>query len=208
MSNIIQDKDNLIIDNNITINKELYDSVEAEAIDNNENEIDNNKTTLNFNKKLSLLSDLKYLTCNICKKNQDFIIDNLLNIHINNNIYKLLNINTFNITSSTLLSEIYLYIMEGYLKNNDFNISITFKNIDPLSTTCENLNLNFFGSIPIYDENSNKIIFYKDLESVNNYIKSLNKNIDKETIETYTKLEKLCELKKKHIQWQINIIYV
>ena len=101
MSNIIQDKDNLIIDNNITINKELYDSVEAEAIDNNENEIDNNKTTLNFNKKLSLLSDLKYLTCNICKKNQDFIIDNLLNIHINNNIYKLLNINTFNITSST-----------------------------------------------------------------------------------------------------------
>ena len=32
MSNIIQDKDNLIIDNNITINKELYDSVEAEAI--------------------------------------------------------------------------------------------------------------------------------------------------------------------------------
>lgn len=155
----------------------------------------NRNNTTNINKKLSILNSLKSLTNNINKTYVDFFIDENLQIHINDKIYNLININNLVINSSILLSEIYIHIMELYLKNNDFNISIIYKKNDILDS--ENLNICFFGSIPILDENSNKIVFYRDYQSVNRYIMSLNKNINQDILDNYDKLEKFCELKKK-----------
>lgn len=192
----LQQSDNYGSINNNNDNTNDNTNDDSNVIDINNNEIKKTMGSINssnLNKKISVLSDLKYLTNNICKNQQDFKIDDLLQIHIDNNIYTLITINNLSIDNTISISDIYISIMEKFLKDNDFNIIVTYKD----NNNNENYNKCFFGSIPILDETSNQIIFYNDYNSINNYLKALNKTIDKKVLESYTKLEKLCEIKKK-----------
>jgi hypothetical protein len=186
----------LVNTTNINTTEKILTDSEEEIILNTNTKKKTNNTSININKKLYILNDLKYLTNDINKTHKDFIIDEYLQLYINDNIYNLISINNLLINSSSiLLSDIYIYVMESYLINNDFNISIIYKNNNKSSS--ENLNIRFFGSIPILDENSNQIVFYQDYQSVNRYMKSLRTNLNEDILDNYNKLEKLCELKKK-----------
>ena len=179
-----------ILDNQNLISSDIENQITNNNIENN-----NNKSN-DLNKKLNLLNEMKVLTNNIKKDNISFIINKLFQIIINNIPYKLLYINNLHINNTSNLLDIYIHIMECFKNNNDFNINITYQ--EEINLNKKNISIILFGSIPVYDEILQQITFYEDFNSINNYLKSLNKTIDKDTLEIYNKLEKLCELKKKN----------
>ena len=114
---INNNNDNTNDNNNDNTNDNTND--DSNVIDINNNEIKKTMGSINssnLNKKISVLSDLKYLTNNICKDQQDFKIDDLLQIHIDNNIYTLITINNLSIDNTISISDIYTIII--IIKNN------------------------------------------------------------------------------------------
>ena len=172
------------------------------------NDIDDSKIK---QKNISVLKKCKSLLCNICKNNAVFRVFNDYSIRFYNKLHEedeyLIQINNIKINNKTSLYDIYIKILELYSEEYDFNISIVYcyKMYDRKN---ENIQSKFFGLIPIYDESNDSIVFYEDHQSISNFLKSITKVTDKKSIEIYTNLEKLCELKKRHILWLLNIIFV
>ena len=161
------------------------------------NDIDDSKIK---QKNISVLKNVKSLLCNICKNNAVFRVFNDYSIRFYNKLHEedeyLIQINNIKINNKTSLYDIYIKILELYSEEYDFNISIVYcyKMYDRKN---ENIQSKFFGLIPIYDESNDSIVFYEDHQSISNFLKSITKVTDKKSIEIYTNLEKLCELKKK-----------
>ena len=152
-------------------------------------------------KTINVLKNVKDLLCNICKNNAVFMVRDDYSIKFHNKEHMnfpeyLIQINNIKINNKTTLYDIYIGILESYSDDYDFNISITYGKTAEIEEN-ENIHSRYFGLIPIYDENNNNIVFYEDNESISNYLKSITKITDKKSIEIYSNLEKLCELKKK-----------
>ena len=152
-------------------------------------------------KNVTIVKNVKTLLCNICKDNAIFTIYDDYSIKINASKddgfnFILLEINNIKINSKVSLYDIYINVLDLYSTKYDFNINITYWDKD-YNKDNEHTHSKFFGLIPVYDNNKNEITFYEDRESINNYLQSINLNVDKKSIEIYSDLEKLCELKKK-----------